>query len=149
MSKREGNPYRLPLALTKEMKIAIDRIVVKEGVADDFPVALKVFRAGLLVYGGFTEKEIQEMYLRRKITNEEVNFLIDKSLVKDFRSMTVEAQKQKEDIIKFDREFKNVIESWEGMKDRSKQIWLEKAKQNPELPNAKALLRMVNENEVS
>jgi hypothetical protein len=64
----------------------------------------------------------------------------------------VETQ-QKEAVIesdrRFDKEFQNVIECWPGLKDSARQVWLKEARLNRELPNAKALLRMDSEKDVS
>lgn len=44
---------------------------MKEGVANDFPTALKVFRVGLILYDVLHGEDIKEMYSRQKITGEE------------------------------------------------------------------------------
>ena len=64
---RKGG-FRLPLQLTKEMKLALTKICAKLDSPSDFPIALRIFRVGLLVYEGLSTEEMRKMYLRRTST---------------------------------------------------------------------------------
>ena len=140
--------YRIPLQLTREMKLALDRLSVKLESADDFPIALRVFRAGLLVYGVLSEDELQAMYLRKKVSDDEAMFLIEYGLVKDFRPVKVEALLEAEERLKLNHTFGNVIDCWNsemGLKESSKMHYVEEARKYPDLPNAQKLLELAKE----
>jgi len=141
----KGSGYRLPLQLTKEMKIALVKAVAASGEADDFPVALKVFRAGLLIYDVIGEDEFQAMYLRGIIKDDEVMFLMEKGLTKDFRPVKVEALLQAQELKILDNQFAQVCGQWVGLKESAKMAWLERAKKYPMLSNARKLVEAVKE----
>lgn len=71
---------------------AFDRLKVQMDSADDFPVGLKIFRAGLIAYGVLDGDALQSMYRRKKVTDDEVMFLLEEGFVKDdFRTIKIEA----------------------------------------------------------
>ena len=143
----KGSGYRLPLMLTKEMKMAFDKLVVQLEMADDFPVALRVFRAGLLAYDVLDEDGLRAMYLRKKIHDDEAQFLMENGFVKeDFRPMKSEPLHQAEERRTLNKQFRDVIKYFNGtMKESTKLYWLKRARKHPDLPNAKRLLELVKE----
>jgi len=137
----KGSGYRLPLQLTKEMKMALDKLVVKFETPDDFPVALRVLRAGLLLYGGLDVEGLASMYHRRKIDDDEVQFILEKGLVdNDFRPLKKEVKIKMKDDKALNKHFAGVLESWSGLKDSVKNVHLELAKKHSHLSTAKKLL---------
>lgn len=140
-----GSGYRLPLQLTKEMKMAMDKLVVELETPNDFPVALRVFRAGLILYGVLDVDALGSMFRRGKIDDVEAQFLVDKCLVEDFRPVTVEVKRKMETDEALNREFADVLDCWGTLKDSSKVYHLKRAKKYKHLSYAKKLLAFVNE----
>jgi hypothetical protein len=141
-----GSGYRLPLQLTKEMKMSLDKLVVKLETPNDFPVALRVFRAGLIAHGVLDEDGLRSMYLRKKIDDAEAQFFIEKGLVNhDFRPLKKEVKRKIEDDEALNKHFAKVLDSWDELKDSSKIYHLEQAKKHSHLSYAKKLLNFVNE----
>jgi len=141
-----GRGYTLPLQLTTEMKKSLDRLKVQLDDANDFPIALRIFRAGLIVYGVLDEQDMQTMYIRGKITDDEVQFLIEAGLCKDFRPVRVEALRDAEELNRMNKMFGDVVEarlSPLGLNEASWMDWVERAKKYPTLPNAVKLLELV------
>lgn len=142
----KGSGYRLPLQLTKEMKMALDKLVVKFETPDDFPVALRVVRAGLLLYGCLDVEGLSSMYQRRKIDDDEVQFLLGKGLVdNDFRPLKKEVRSKIKDDEALNKHFAGVLESWSGLKESVKITHLELAKKHSHLSTAKKLLDLYKE----
>lgn len=138
-----GRGYSLPLQLTKEMKVAHDRLKVQEDSADDFPIALKIYRAGLIVYGVLDESNLQKMYLRQKVGDDEAQFLMEKGLTQDFRPVKVEPLFQSEELAQLNKTFADVITQRESMTMTNLTYYVEKAGKYPMLPNARRLLDVV------
>jgi len=143
----KGSGYRLPLMLTKEMKMAFDKLVVQLEMADDFPVALRVFRAGLIAYDVLDEEGLRAMYLRQKIRDDEAQFLIENGFVKeDFRPVKSEPLHQAEERRILNKQFRDVIKCFnDAMKESTKLYWLKRARKHPDLPNARRLLELAKE----
>ena len=144
----KGSGYRLPLMLTKEMKMAFDKLIVKLETADDFPVALRVFRAGLIAYDVLDEDGLRAMYLRKKIRDDEVMFLIENGFIKeDFRPVKSEPLLQANERRILNNQFKQVFERWGNgsMKESAKMYHLHEAKKYPDIPYAHKLLQLVKE----
>ena len=140
-----GRGYSLPLQLTREMKIAFDKLKVQLESADDFPVALRVFRAGLIAYEVLDEDALQAMYVRGKVTADEAQFLIEAELCKDFRPMKVEAIHEAEELVRLNKFFGQVLEQWDTIRESSKISHLERARKYPMLPNAVKLVKLVKQ----
>jgi hypothetical protein len=143
---REGNPYKLPLALSVEMQKGLDKLKVQFDDANDFPIGLQVLRAGLIIYGVLDEDSLRAMYNRGLIKDAEVMFLLESGLVsKDFRPVKVELLLQAQELDILDRQFGQVIIQWHELKESSKMRHLEDAKKYPMLPNARRLVELVKE----
>ena len=140
---REGNPYRLPLVLTREMQMGLDKHKVQDETPNDFPIGLKEMRAGQILYGVLDEDALREMYLRGLIEDDEVLFLMEKCLCKDFRPVKVEALRDAEELNRLNRFFGQVADQWDGLTESSKMGHLERAKKYPMLPNAERLVQLV------
>ena len=84
--------YRIPLSLTKEMRICLIKAMAKEDTSDDFPIALRMLRAGLILNGYMETQHLQSMYNRNNdkghplIDDKEVDFYIEKGLISDLAS---------------------------------------------------------------
>jgi len=143
--KKSG--YRLPLMLTREMQIAHDRLKVKLESADDFPVALQVYRLGLICYDVLSEDELRSMYHRKLITDDEAQFLLEEGYVnEDFRPVSKERIHQANEVRILNTQFGDVIKCWDDvMKASTKMHWIREAKKHPDIPNARRLLDIVKE----
>jgi len=142
-----GSGYAIRLTLTKEMRIALTKLTAQEEAPKDFPLALKALRLGLLCYGVLTEDDLQAMYRRKLITDDEAQFLIEKGFVKeDFRPVTSEPLHQAEERRILNKRFGDVIKYWNAaMKESTKIYWRRRARKHPDLPNARQLLELVKE----
>jgi hypothetical protein len=147
MGKGSGHPIRL--MLTKEMRIALTKLAAMEASSKDFIQALKVFRLGLIGYGVLNEDDLQSMYQRKLITDNEVQFLLENGFVKeDFRPVKSEPLHQAKERKLLNNQFGDVIKYFNGtMKESTKIYWLTRARKHPDLPNAKRLLELVKEAE--
>jgi hypothetical protein len=145
-----GSGYAIRLTLTKEMRIALTKLTAQEEAPKDFPLALKALRLGLLCYGVLTEVDLQAMYRRKLITDDEAQFLIENGFVKeDFRPVKSEPLHQAEERRILNTRFGDVIKYWNGtMKESTKIYWLRRARKQPDLPNARRLLALVQEDGV-
>jgi len=137
----------LPLMLTKEMRIALTKLTAQEEAPKDFPLALKALRLGLLCYGVLDDEDFQAMYLRKKISDDEAQFLLENGYVKeDFRPIKSEPLHQAEERRILNKQFGEVIKYFNGtMKESTKLYWLKRARKHPDLPNARRLLMLVKE----
>jgi len=142
-----GSGYPIRLTLTKEMRIALTKLAAQEDSPKDFIVALKVFRAGLIAYGVLNEEGLQSMYLRKKISDDEAQFLLENGFVKvDFRPVPKERLFQAKEIKLLNDQFGDVIKYFNGtMKESTKIHWIQEARKHPDLPNARRLLELVKE----
>lgn len=143
----KGSGYMLPLMLTKEMRIALTKLTAQEEAPKDFPLALKALRLGLLCYGVLDEEDLQSMYQRKLITDDEAQFLLENGFVKeDFRPVKSELLHQAEERRILNNQFMDVIKCFNGtMKESAKLYWLKRARKYPDLPNARRLLELVKE----
>ena len=146
-SKREGNSYRKTLALTKEMKMASDKLVVREHTPNNFPLALRSMRTGLLVLGALTEKDMEEIYKRKKVLDDEIDFDLEKGLiVNDFRKFILPSKEVNEKL-KIDKELGTVLAIWNDPHYKNKkgwrEYWIKLANAHPDLPNAKKLIELI------
>ena len=145
MSKRKGNPFRLPLMLTREMKLASDRLNVRMGEPMDFAIALKVYRAGLLAYGVLEFQELQSMYQRGKIGDDEALFLIEAGLTRDFRPVKVNPILQATEVKQATDIYGFIAKSWEGLTESNKQKWYDEALLHPSIPGARRIIELCKE----
>ena len=137
----KGSGYRIPLTLTREMRIALTKFAAQEESPTDFHLALRAMRVGLIVYGVLSEDDLRSMYHRKLINNDEAQFLIEKGLVKkDFRPISIEKIHQANELRMLNNQFRNVIESWEGLKECARIYWLKQARKYPDIHNAMKLL---------
>ena len=143
-----GRGYSLPLSLTREMRIALTKLAAQESSDRDFLVALKAMRAGLIVYGVLNDDDLQAMYRRGKVSDDEALFLMEAKLCKDFRPVKLEALLQAEEMSKMNHFFGQVLEQWDSLMESSKMGHLEKAKKYPQLSNAVKIVQMVKEAQV-
>lgn len=142
----KGSGYWIKLTLTKEMRIALTQLAAQEGSSRDFVQALKALRLGLIAYGVLDVDALQSMYRRKKLTDDEVQFLLEEGFVKeDFRPIPIERIHQAAELNTLNTQFRNVIESWEGLKESSKIYWMKEARKYPDVPNANKLVAMVKE----
>ncbi|NVM23322.1 MAG: hypothetical protein HWN68_16250 [Desulfobacterales bacterium] len=128
--------------------MALTKLAAQEGSPKDFIVALKVFRAGLIGYGVLDEEGLQAMYLRKKIGDDEAQFLLENGFVKeDFRPVKSEPLLQANERRILNNQFKQVFERWENgsLKESTKMYYKREAEKHPDLPNARRLLELMKE----
>jgi hypothetical protein len=142
-----GSGYSIRLTLTKEMRVALTKLTAQEEAPKDFPLALKALRLGLLCYGVLDEEDLQAMYKRKLITDDEAQFLLENGYVKeDFRPIKSEPLHQAEERRILNKQFGEVIKYFNGIiKESTKLYWLKRARKHPDLPNARRLLELVKE----
>jgi len=128
------------------MRVALTRLAAQENSPRDFILALKALRLGLLCYGVLTEDDLQSMYRRKLITDDEAQFLLEKGFVKDdFRPVKSEPIHQAEERRRLNLLFGNIIDQWKDLKESSKMHHVKEARKHPELPNARRLLAFAKE----
>ena len=142
--------YILPIAFTREMKLALMRLSIQMGNKKDLQVAGQAIRAGLLVYEVLTEDDCRAMNQRKNVngtslvSDSEADFLISKDLVNDWRiNLPAQIQKRKDEEkanTLLNKQLAEVIIIWPNQKEHNKKIWIQRAKEHPELPNSKKLL---------
>lgn len=143
--------YRLPLSLTKEMRIALIKGMAAESTSDDFPIALRIFRAGEILYGLMGQPELASMYNRKNdkgeplINDAEIDFLVKKELIEDFRVKTI----TKEEIGKLNKlkEIEKInagrLELWNKTDLNQRLKWYNQAKAQADIStNAKKLIEL-------
>lgn len=141
-----GSGYSIRLTMTKEMRIALTNLAAMEGSPKDFIQALKALRLGLLCYGVLSVEDLQAMYLRKLISDDEAQFLLENGFVKeDFRPVKSEPLHQAEERRRLNLFYGDVIANWNGLKESSKLHHLKEARKHPDLPNAKRLCELVKE----
>ncbi len=135
--------YRIPLALTKEMRIALTKLAAQEDSPTDFRQALKAMRVGMIIYGVLSPKDLQAMYRRELIDDDEAQFLLEKGLVKDdFRPVKVERLLQANELRALNNLYGDVILRWDDLKMSAKIRHLKDAIKYPDIPNAVKLVEM-------
>lgn len=129
------------------MRIALTKLAAQEASERDFIQALKALRLGLLCYGVLSDDELQAMYLRHLMDDDEVQFLLEHGFVtEDFRPVPKERLLQAEEIRQLNHRFGDVIKYWDdAMKASTKLHWLQEARKHIDLPNARRLLDLVKE----
>ena len=141
-----GYGYAIRLTLTREMRVALTKLAASEASDRDFVQALKALRLGLLLYGVLTEDDLQAMYQRKLLDDDEAQFLLEHGFVpEDFRPVPSEPLHQAEERRRLNRFFGEVIAQWRGLKESSKIHHLTEARKHPDLPNARRLLELVKE----
>ena len=91
-----GSGYSIRLTLTKEMRIALTKLTAQEEAPKDFPLILKALRLSLLCYGVLDGEDLQAMYRRKLIVDDEAQFLLENGFVKDDRARTLIREKKLE-----------------------------------------------------
>lgn len=138
-----GNGFRLPLFLTEEMQQGLIDLSSKTHTTGTFALALKVMRAGFIQYGVLSNKQLQAMYQRKLILDEEVEFMLKTKLVsEDFRPVKIERLHQANEIRMLDKYFIDVIDCWKELKPKSKARHIKNASKYPDLASAKRLLEV-------
>ena len=135
--------YRIPLTLTKEMRVGLTKMAASEDSPTDFRQALKAMRVGMIVYGVLKPKDLQSMYLRQLIDDDEAMFLLEKGVVKeDFRPIKVEPIHQAYELKTLNNHFKSVKDQWSELKPSTKMYHLKQARKYPKIANAVKLLEI-------
>ena len=138
----KGSGYRIPLTLTKEMRVALTKLAAQESSPTDFRQALKTMRVGMIVYEVLTSQDLQAMYLRNLIDDDEAQFLIEKGLVeKDFRPVRIERIHQANELKALNNMYGDILMQWESLKESAKMRHIENARKYPDVPNAVKLLK--------
>lgn len=137
-----GSGYRIPLTLTKEMRIALTKLAAQEDSPTDFRQALKAMRVGMIIYGVLNPQDLQAMYRRGLISDDEAQFLLEKGIVKDdFRPVKVERLYQALELKSLNNLYGDILLQWESLKTSAKIRHIKNAMKYPDVPNAVKLLK--------
>ncbi len=146
-----GRAYRIPLAMTREMQLALNRYKVSVDSPDDFKIALMLLRTGMVARNVLTAKGLETMTQRKGkdgnplVMDEEINYYVEHGWILDFRKEHRDIQQQqvkqsaKEILVK---QLTDVAAQWPPISQKARDYWLKKANKNPTLEPSKKIIAL-------
>lgn len=146
-----GRSYMLPIALTREMKMAFDKYKVSIGSPDDFKPGLQVFRIGLVALNILQEPGLESMSKRKGrdgnpyVMDDELDFYITRGWINDFRAEhqtqhDLKAQQEGEAVIT--TMLNKVAPQFIHLQPKAQHHWLKIAHENPTLEASQTIIAL-------